>query len=121
VVCGYSFSDEHINAIIFDALEARQRPHVIALQYADPIEGDTLDARARRQPNLMVLGPSTAIIGGVKGDWKLHDSKLATTFSDAFSPDPPPEAGVPAPGTGKFLLGDFAKFTDFLASLSGVN
>jgi hypothetical protein len=121
VVYGYSFSDEHINAIIFDALEARQRPHVVALQYADPIDGDTLDARARRQPNLMVLGPSVAIIGGVKGDWKLHDSKLATTFSNAFCPDPPLAEGGPPPGTGKFLLGDFAKFTDFLASLSEVN
>ena len=35
-VCGYSFSDDHINAIIFDALEAKRRPHVVALQFADP-------------------------------------------------------------------------------------
>lgn len=118
-VCGYSFSDEHINAIIFDALEARKRPHVIALQFADPAAHDTLSARAARLPNLMVLGSTEAIIGGSRAPWMVSDPKQADTYAHAFQLDPAEEDGASPSGTGKFLLGDFAKFAEFLATLTG--
>lgn len=118
-VSGYSFSDEHINAIIFDALEARQRPHVIALQYTDPQEGEVLAIRAARLLNLMVLGPRTAIVGGTRGDWCFNDPKSAPVFAGAFEADPAQAAGQAIPGTGKLVLGDFARFCDFLGSLAG--
>lgn len=118
-VCGYSFSDEHINAIIFDALEARKRPHVIALQFADPAPQDTLSARAARLPNLMVLGSTEAIIGGIRAPWMVSDLKHADTYAGAFELDPADIDEASPPGTGKFLLGDFARFTDFLATLTG--
>jgi hypothetical protein len=75
LVCGYSFSDDHINAIIFDALEAKKRPHVIALQYSDPEQDSVLADRAARFLNLMVLGPRAAYIGGRLGEWRLEESR----------------------------------------------
>ncbi len=120
-VCGYSFSDEHINAIIFDALEARKRPHVIALQFADPGAKDTLSARASRLPNLMVLGATEAIIGGARAPWIVPDPKHTDTYARAFTLDAAAEEGASPPGTGKFLLGDFAKFAAFLATLTGAH
>jgi hypothetical protein len=115
-VCGYSFSDDHINAIIFDALEAKRRPHVIALQYSDPEPGSILADRASRFLNLMVLGPAFGFIGGRRGEWKLEDLRGSEPIERAFSP----EAGGEGRATGKgtLLLGDFAKFAEFLGTLT---
>lgn len=116
-VCGYSFSDDHINAIIFDALEAKQRPHVVALQYEDPPEDSVLADRAGRFLNLVVLGPRAAYIGGRRGEWKLEEVRSVAPLAQAFKLDDIPE-GEPTTGAGKMLLGDFAHFAEFLGSLT---
>ena len=117
-VCGYSFSDEHINAIIFDALEAKQRPHVIALQYADPDDNSVLAQRAARHLNLMVLGDRHAFMSGKKGVWSVQSSVSPHIFEHAFDQDKPEADGMPQPATGKFKMGDFVNFAKFLASLT---
>jgi len=117
-VCGYSFSDEHINAIIFDALEAKRRPHVIALQYVDPDETSILADRSVRFLNLMTLGPRVAYIGGRRGAWQLEEIHSAPQIADAFQLDGP-TGGEQAGGTGALLLGDFARFAGFLGGLTG--
>jgi hypothetical protein len=116
-VCGYSFSDDHINAIIFDALEAKRRPHVIALQYADPEDGSVLADRAARFLNLMALGPQTAFIGGRRGRWRLEEVRGAPQIAQAFQLDLPGENEPPS-GAGTLLLGDFARFAEFLGALT---
>ena len=116
-VCGYSFSDDHINAIIFDALEAKRRPHVVALQYVDPEPGSTLADRAGRFLNLMVLGPAAAYVGGRRGEWKLEEVRGATHLAQAFALDEVRD-GETAAGKGKLLLGDFACFAEFLGLLT---
>ena len=117
IVCGYSFSDEHINAIIFDALEAKRRPHVIALQYADPPPDSILADRAGRFLKLMVLSPSVAIVGGRSGGWKLEETQGSAPLAQAFRLDDVLEEG-PATGMGKLMLGDFACFAEFLGALT---
>jgi hypothetical protein len=116
-VCGYSFSDDHINAIIFDALEAKQRPHVIALQYGDPEVGSVLADRAARFLNLMVLGPRIALIGGRLGEWRLEETRGTSQIEQAFRLDPTDEQEQPS-GAGTLLLGDFARFAEFLGALT---
>jgi hypothetical protein len=116
-VCGYSFSDDHINAIIFDALEAKRRPHVIALQYADPEEGSVLKDRAARFLNLMVLGPRVAHIGARRGEWRLEEIRGAPQIAQAFRLDAAADGEQPT-GTGTLLLGDFACFAEFLGALT---
>lgn len=116
-VCGYSFSDEHINAILFDALEARQRPHVIALQFADPAVNTTLSDRAEKLRNLMVLGPRQAIIRGARGNWVLRDGQSAQLLETTFRADPVDDEKGDT-GAGAFLLGDFNNFALFLASIA---
>lgn len=116
-VCGYSFSDDHINAIIFDALEAKRRPHVVALQYQDPDEGSVLADRAARYLNLMVLGPRVAHIGSRRGVWHLEEISGAAQIAQAFQLDLAPE-GEPPPGAGTLQLGDFARFAEFLGGLT---
>jgi hypothetical protein len=116
-VCGYSFSDDHINAIIFDALEAKRRPHVIALQYQDPEEKSVLADRAGRYLNFMVLGPRIAYIGGRRGEWKMEEVHGAAQIAQAFALDKPTE-GEPATGAGALCIGDFAAFACFLDALT---
>jgi hypothetical protein len=116
-VCGYSFSDDHINAIIFDALEAKRRPHVIALQYTDPDQGSVLADRSARFLNLMTLGPRTAHIGGSRGEWRLEEVRGAPQIAQAFQLDAPDEGDQPS-GAGTFMLGDFARFAEFLGALT---
>ncbi len=117
-VCGYSFSDDHINTIIFDALEAKPRPHVVAIQFADPEPESTLADRAARHFNLMVLGPRIAYLGGRRGEWKLSELQSADHINQAFELDLGIE-GKELGGAGKLLLGDFAKFAEFLGALTG--
>lgn len=117
-VSGYSFSDDHINAIIFDALEAKRRPHVVALQYQDPDPAALLSDRAGRHLNLMVLGPRSAIIGGRRGSWKLEETRNIDQIADAFAIDDG-QGGSDPTGEGALLLGDFAKFAAFLGTLAG--
>ncbi|MFG1248376.1 SIR2 family NAD-dependent protein deacylase [Xanthobacter flavus] len=116
-VCGYSFSDDHINAIIFDALEAKRRPHLVALQFADPEEDSVLADRAARFLNMMVLGPRTAHIGGRAGRWRLDEVYGAGQIEAAFRLDPPDE-DERVTGEGTLLLGDFACFAAFLGALT---
>jgi SIR2-like domain len=116
-VSGYSFSDEHINAIIFDALEAKRRPHVVALQYTDPEPDSVIATRAGRYLNLMVLGPRVAYLGGRQGSWKLEETRGAEHISSAFVLDKADEEGVQS-GEGLLLLGDFNRFSEFLGSLT---
>lgn len=116
-VCGYSFSDDHINAILFDALEARQRPHVIALQFVDPEEKGILSEQAKKLRNLIVLGPTEAIIRGHRAQWSAPDDAQLALIGNAFSRE---ELGAEEnEWRGKMLLGDFAKFAKFAASLVG--
>lgn len=64
IVSGFSFGDEHINNLIFGAMENRPRTHVYALQYSDLPEESDLIKRAYQRPNMIVLGPKTGVIGG---------------------------------------------------------
>lgn len=117
-VSGYSFGDEHINAIIFDALETKRRPHVVALQFDDTEPATPLSERATRHLNLMVLGPRHAQIGGKRLPWRLAELRSASQVFDAFQLDQTAEGEQPS-GAGKFLLGDFAKWAAFLGALTG--
>lgn len=117
-VSGYSWGDDHINALIFDALEAKKRPHVVALQYDDPDPTSVLVERAKRYLNLIVLGPRAAYIGGRYGEWKLDELRNAPQIENAFLVDPTVGTTVQT-GHGTLRLGDFAEWAKFLGDLTG--
>lgn len=123
VTLGYSFGDQHINEIVFDALDGRDRTHVFAMQYVDPATDHQLVARARSRPNLVVYGPDTAIIGGVPGSWQLSsevEEATAGLIDVAFDSHAQPDLEKAALA-GEFRLGDFRRFGQFLDTLTGAN
>lgn len=94
VVCGYSFADEHINDLLYDAAQFYPASEILVLCYSNiPPQ---LAERAKNLPNLTVCSPSKAIIGAQEKEWqKITDE---TPFWKA----------------GAFTLGDFSALTQFL-------
>jgi hypothetical protein len=121
VTVGFSFSDEHINNVILEALDRSRRSQVFALTFDDCPDDHSLVRTAIRQPKLSVFGPKTAIIGGQQGMWRLVepvDNKTAAFMDIAFDSDAVPDADAPAV-TGRMMLGDFDRFCKFLATMEG--
>lgn len=116
IVAGFSFGDEHINNLIFGALENRPRTHVYALQFDEPSEQTGLVKRAMQRPNMIVIGPQTGIIGGRRAVWAPVESP---SFMDGVFElkEEAPDGGENAK-LGRMKLGDFACFCDFLESMT---
>jgi hypothetical protein len=95
LIVGYSFGDEHINELLFDAAQLHPATEVMCL-----FHGELPDSVVRRSleiPNLVAIGRSEGIIGGVRGRWaSLDDDQLKFTAGD------------------QLLLGDFRVFTKTL-------
>jgi hypothetical protein len=122
VTVGYSFGDEHINSVIFDALDVRDRLHVFSLQFGDPAEDHELITRAKSRKNLIVYGRKSAVVGGVRGDWRLHeevDGRTAALMDIPFDSDASDPDKDEAPLTGEFRLGDFKWLGRFLDTIAG--
>ncbi len=73
-ILGYSFSDEHINEIIFQALRSNSRLAVNALIFGEKEGGELklpegIANYAKEYRNLSIYGPDKAVIGGVNGNW----------------------------------------------------
>jgi len=94
VVSGYSFSDQHLNEIMFEVARRRPRSEFVALCYSKIPE--VLQAQALETKNLTVLGADRGIVGGRLADWSSKED-IPRIFEK-----------------GRCRLGDFACFADFL-------
>ena len=120
IVAGFSFSDEHINNLIFGALENRPRTHVYALQYEELPEENDVIKRAYQRSNMIVVGPETGIIGGQRAAWAPVESPafMDVAFElKADEADPGGEADNVEAKSGLMKIGDFGSFCDFLESM----
>jgi len=119
IVAGFSFGDEHINNLIFGALENRPRTHVYALQYDELAEDSILVRRAYQRSNLIVVGPRTGIIGGRRASWA--PSEAPSFMSGVFELHElaTSEGGAEKLAAGVVKVGDFACFCNFLESMAG--
>ncbi len=112
LVAGYSFSDQHINDIIFSNLRSNNRLSVTVLLY-DSLKNAEIAANllqpAQGMQNLTVYAPDMALIGGTLGTWS--------------RPPEPPEGVTRWPfwnnDTNLFALGDFANLPTFLKEFIG--
>lgn len=141
--CGYSFGDDHINERLVTSLRRGANSHVIALYYDETWtvdkkslfgladEANSVRGLATHETGgkMSVYGLRHAVIGGKSGEWRLRDEPKITEsirISQYFDEDaatPSNEAGERKgderwEGTGRFLLPDFRKLTDFLNDLS---
>jgi hypothetical protein len=97
LISGYSFGDEHLNEMIYDAASRRERSEIIIFCYS--VIPDELAKRAARTPNIQVVTGTEAIIGGVRDSWeKPQEDMPASLWSD-----------------DKFALRDFKCLAAYLA------
>lgn len=99
LISGYSFGDAHLNEMLFDAARRRPRSELIAFCF-DAIP-DPLVELAMTTPNLQAIGPTDAVIGGIRGDWTHPEDAPSDLWADQ-----------------RFALGDFANLAAFLARSS---
>jgi hypothetical protein len=109
VFTGYSFSDQHINEIIFNCLRQNNRLTVLVFFFQDA-EVENLHKQTSSYMNLNVFGPKKAIINGNLGEWEYDSADLKTNEkSDSFWND----------GKSEFTLGDFNELVNFFITNSG--
>jgi hypothetical protein len=96
IIAGYSFSDQHLNELIFEAAARRERSEFLAFCYSNI--PDVLASRAATTPNLQVVTGNEAILGSVRGEWK------------------PPILSAPNLwAAGKLALSDFRNLASYLS------
>jgi len=109
LVVGYSFSDQHINEIIFNALRQNKRLFCIVFCFQDA-EVERLHKLASSYLNLNAFGPTKAVVNGSLSEWEFDVSVVGATekwelyFDDAAK---------------KLKLGDFNELVKFLIASSG--
>jgi hypothetical protein len=109
VFAGYSFSDEHINEIVFNCLRQNNRLFCVVFFYQDS-EVENLHSIASSYMNLNVFGPTKAIVNGILDNWDFKKEYLKDTEKyDAYWDE----------GSKKLKLGDFNQLVNFLVSYSG--
>ena len=116
VVSGFSFGDQHINDLIFGALENRPRTHVYALQFDEPSDEGDLAKWAIQRPNMIVLGPETGIIGGRRAAWASEDNP--DFMSTVYELKEEKIANGDTMKSRKITIGNFANFAVFLEAMT---
>ena len=125
ITCGYSFGDEHINSIIYGALDNRSTANVIALQYNELDESEDIVKEAVGRSNLTIIGRNGGVISGSWGEWRLTqpvDAKTCSFMDIGFDSKASPEdEGAPTADSedlhGAMRLGDFIWFCRFLGAM----
>jgi len=105
VVIGYSFSDQHLNEIVFQGL--RSNPHLAAILLLFDDDEDIFRYGVEHR-NLLIHSPTKACIGGITSTWneprKRKDGEEWPFWDDK---------------TKRFVLGDFNNFAKFLEVFIG--
>ncbi len=109
IIAGYSFADDHINEVIFNALKQNNRLHAITFIYGDE-SLQKIKPHAQKIPNLSLIGPNSAVIGGRFGEWSASDDLDTTYWKTRIINEVP---------TKVCTLGDFNTLVDYLLEISG--
>ena len=99
LIAGYSFSDDHLNEMIFDAAARCERSEFAVFCFSE-LPSD-LCKRASRTPNVQLVGRTEAVLGGVRADWKAPSDSIPDLWEDE-----------------KLALPDFVHLASYLARSS---
>ena len=118
IIAGYSFSDEHINEIIFQSLRSNPRLAITALMFGDKsaksdnsslVLSDRICRYAEEHKNLTLFGPDKACIGGIPAHWKLNKKRRDDELWPFWNED-----------SELFTLGNFNSFASYLEFFIGL-
>jgi hypothetical protein len=104
-ILGYSFSDQHLNEILFQALRTNSRLAINALVYgSDGKLPESIEMFGKLHKNLSIIGPDKAVIGGLSAEWE--------------KPETLPQ-NAPYWNNDAWTLGDFRSFAKYLDHFVG--
>ena len=106
IISGYSFSDQHINEIIFNSLRQNNRLFIIVFSYSDSSVED-LCKLSSSFLNISAFGPHKAIINGELKEWIF--TKYENENCDSYWDEHKCE----------LTIGDFNKLVNFFVTNSG--
>jgi hypothetical protein len=106
---GFSFADVHISSKLMECMVANPSSAIIALQYKKMEEEQDAVSVALKRPNMSVYCSNGAVINGVKALWKLGEEPVKNwgRIRQEYWKG------------NEFHLGDFKRFTHFLAKSGG--
>ncbi len=120
VVCGYSFTDDHLNEVLLDGLRGNRSAHCFALMFPCINDCETVASHAIKHANLSVLARDGAVIGTRRSSYKPID-RSTIVAGVGFDAAPQSEDGLGENvGVGQCWLGDFHHFALFLERQFGV-
>lgn len=106
---GFSFADTHISSKLMECMTANHSSAIIALQYNKLEQEQSAVGVALKRPNMSVYCSDGAVINGVKALWKIGEEPVKNwgKIRQEYWKD------------NQFNLGDFKRFTHFLAKSGG--
>ncbi len=115
LTCGYSFSDEHINAYIGQGLSGNPNAACFGMIFKDRADAPKAVDLAKRHANLSLLAADGGVIGTVECNWDSVIRDTNPAYPIAVGTDLPDWRTKAPAKQCKWLLGDFANFGRFLA------
>lgn len=109
LTAGFSFADAHISAKLDECMAENPASAILAFQFNNMDEENEAVEVAQRRPNMSVYCRDGAVINGVKAPWRLGEVPgrgWETIRNEYWESD-------------EFVLGDFVKFSRFLAKSGG--
>jgi len=106
IVLGYSFSDEHLNEILFQGL--RSNPHLAVTTFIYESLSKELEDYCKVYRNLAIYGPDKASVGGLTAEWNTGSDKISDDYNSFWDEE-----------KKRFTLGDFNCFASFLEEFIG--
>ena len=115
LTCGYSFGDEHINAIIAQGLSGNSNAACLGMIFNDRNNVPKGVELAKRHANLTLLAADGGVVGTIDRAWDsiVKDENLA--YPIAVATDLPGSRTTAPADRCKWLLGDFAALGRLLA------
>ncbi|MEI6050092.1 MAG: SIR2 family protein [Bacteroidota bacterium] len=123
IASGYSFRDEHINNTVFNALKSQPNSMVIGLFHGSLDKYPEAIKAASRTSNLSLLSKDEAIVGTIRGKWKLSKTlEPDENIADCIKIEKTTVGTPPVEVENIYCkLGDFKKLGDFLQFIIGSN
>jgi SIR2-like domain len=115
LTCGYSFSDEHINAYIEQGLSGNPNAACFGMIFGDRANVPRAVELAKRHANLTILAADGGVVGTVERNWDSALKETNPAYDIAVGTDLPDWRTKAPPKQCKWLLGDFAALGRFLA------
>ncbi|MFZ2283547.1 MAG: SIR2 family protein [Lutibacter sp.] len=120
-ISGYSFSDDHINDVMVQALQSNPTGMCFAFLFGKLNDEKYLKAKqcALQVPNLSLIAFDKGIIGRIEGEWFLSDDeKIGEIPSESIIKIVEEDKDKLEIVRYEFRLGDFGKFGQFLGEMS---